>query len=136
MIAITPGEPAGIGIELVAQLAENNELMDCVLVGDENWIRQSLPVDCELPIQHIPMRESSRFGQLNPRNSAYVLATIEAATLGCMSGAYQAMVTCPIHKGIINDAGIKFSGHTEYLAELTETKKVVMMLLWLPPTFH
>ena len=129
MIAITPGEPAGIGIELVAQLAENNELMDCVLVGDENWIRQSLPVDCELPIQHIPMRESSRFGQLNPRNSAYVLATIEAATLGCMSGAYQAMVTCPIHKGIINDAGIKFSGHTEYLAELTETKKVVMMLL-------
>lgn len=129
MIAITLGEPAGIGIELVAQLAENNELMDCVLIGDEDWIRQSIPAHCELPIQHIPMVEPSQFGQLNPRNSSYVLATIKAATLGCLSGAYTAMVTCPIHKGVINDAGIRFSGHTEYLAELTETKKVVMMLL-------
>lgn len=129
MIAITIGEPAGIGMELVAQLAENNELMNCVLIGDEQWIRQSLPSFCEVPIQHIPMAENSRYGHLNPRNSPYVLETIKAATLGCLSGAYQAMVTCPIHKGIINDAGIKFSGHTEYLAELTKTKKVVMMLL-------
>ena len=129
MIALTLGEPAGIGMELVVQLAENNELMDCVLIGDENWIRQSLPSHCEVPIQHIPMAEASRFGHLNSRNSNYVLATIKAATLGCLSGAYQAMVTCPIHKGIINDAGIQFSGHTEYLAELTQTKKVVMMLL-------
>lgn len=129
MIAITIGEPAGIGIELVTELADNNELMDCVLIGDENWIRQALPAQCEVPIQHIPMAEPSRLGHLNPRNAAYVLATIKAATLGCMSGAYQAMVTCPIHKGIINDAGIQFSGHTEYLAELTQTKKVVMMLL-------
>jgi 4-hydroxythreonine-4-phosphate dehydrogenase len=129
MIALTIGEPAGIGIELVAQLAQNNELTDCVLIGDETWIRQSLPAHCELPIQHIPMPEPSIFGQLNPRNASYVLETIKAATLGCQSGAYQAMVTGPIHKGIINDAGIPFSGHTEYLAELTATPKVVMMLL-------
>lgn len=129
MIAITIGEPAGIGMELVAQLAEDNELTNCVLIGDEQWIRQSLPSFCEVPIQHIPMAVSSQLGQLDSRNASYVLETIKAATLGCLSGAYQAMVTCPIHKGIINDAGIKFSGHTEYLAELTETKKVVMMLL-------
>ncbi len=129
MIAITLGEPAGIGIELVVQLAENNELNDCVLIGDENWIRQSLPSHCDVSVEHIPMVKPSQFGQLNPLNSNYVLATIKAATLGCMSGAYQAMVTCPIHKGIINDAGIHFSGHTEYLAELTKTPKVVMMLL-------
>ncbi len=129
MIAITLGEPAGIGIELVAQLAENNELTECVLIGDEDWIRQSLPAHIDLPIQHIPMPEPSCFGLLNPNNANYVLATIKAATLGCLSGAYQAMVTCPIHKGVINDAGIQFSGHTEYLAELTKTKKVVMMLL-------
>jgi len=129
MIAITLGEPAGIGIELVEQLAENNELKDCVLIGDENWIRQSLPAHCEVPIQHIPMTEPSQFGQLNPSNASYVLATIKAAALGCLSGTYQAMVTCPIHKGIINDAGIPFSGHTEYLAEITNTPKVVMMLL-------
>jgi len=129
MIAITLGEPAGIGLELVTQLAEKNELNGCVLIGDENWIRQSLPPSCEVAIEHIPMIEPSELGRLNPRNSSYVLETIKAAALGCLSGTYQAMVTCPIHKGVINDAGIKFSGHTEYLAELTTTPKVVMMLL-------
>ncbi len=129
MIAITVGEPAGIGLELVSQLAANNELTDCVLIGDEDWIRHSLPVEDSTPVHHIPMLEKSRFGHLNVNNSGYVLATIKAAALGCLSGQYQAMVTCPIHKGVINDAGIQFSGHTEYLAEITATPKVVMMLL-------
>ncbi len=129
MIAITVGEPAGIGIELIAQLAANNELQDCVLVGDRHWIKSVLPGDVEVAIHHIPLAANSVFGQLDTRNAAYVLETIKAATMGCVSGEYEAMVTCPIHKGVINDAGIPFSGHTEYLAELTQTDKVVMMLL-------
>ncbi len=129
MIAITVGEPAGIGIELIGQLAINNELQDCVLVGDEHLIKQSLPAAAEVAIQHIPLAAPSTLGQLDPRNAAYVLKTIEAAAMGCLSGSYTAMVTCPIHKGVINDAGIPFSGHTEYLAEITNTDKVVMMLL-------
>ena len=129
MIAITPGEPAGIGLELVAQLADQRALSDCVLVGDEQWIRAGLPDHQNLAIPHIPMPEPSQPGVLNAANAAYVLETIKAATMGCLSGAYQAMVTGPIHKGIINEAGISFSGHTEYLAELTATDRVVMMLL-------
>ncbi len=75
------------------------------------------------------MAQDAKLGELNPHNARYVLATIKAAAEGCLSGLYQAMVTCPIHKGVINDAGIPFSGHTEYLAEITQTNKVVMMLL-------
>jgi len=129
MIAITLGEPAGIGVELVAQLAAAGELNDCVLIGDESLISQHIPEASELNVHHVPLTEPARPGELNVANSAYVLNTIKQATLGCVSGAYQAMVTCPIHKGIINDSGIAFSGHTEYLAELTNTDRVVMMLL-------
>lgn len=129
MIAITTGEPAGIGIELIAQLAANDELADCVLIGDEDLIKQHVPKADQLSIQHVPLAKPSRLGHLDVANASYVLQTIEMATVGCLSGDYQAMVTCPIHKGIINDAGIQFSGHTEYLAALTDTPKVVMMLL-------
>jgi 4-hydroxythreonine-4-phosphate dehydrogenase len=65
---------------------------------------------------------------LDPRNSAHVLALLDAALAGCMNGTYQAVVTAPVHKGIINDAGFAFTGHTEYLADHSGTKKVVMML--------
>lgn len=129
MIAITMGEPAGIGAELVAQLAAAGELGGCVLVGDKGLIHQHMPEARDLSIHHVPLSEPSELGRLNPNNASYVLATIKAAVEGCVSGQYQAMVTCPIHKGVINEAGISFSGHTEYLAALTDTKKVVMMLL-------
>ncbi|MGJ8662576.1 MAG: 4-hydroxythreonine-4-phosphate dehydrogenase PdxA [Marinicella sp.] len=129
MIAITLGEPAGIGIELVAQLAAKDELNDCVLIGDENFIQQHIPEAECLSVQHVSLAKPSHFGHLDVANANYVLQTIEAATVGCLSGDFQAMVTCPIHKGVINDAGIQFSGHTEYLAALTNTPKVVMMLL-------
>lgn len=129
MIAITLGEPAGIGAELVAQLAAAGELDDCILIGDEHLIQQHINNAAHLQIHHVPLAQRSQLGQLNVANASYVLKTIEVATLGCLSGAYDAMVTCPIHKGIINDAGIPFSGHTEYLAELTNTPQVVMMLL-------
>ncbi|TDR23815.1 4-hydroxythreonine-4-phosphate dehydrogenase PdxA [Marinicella litoralis] len=129
MIAITLGEPAGIGAELVAQLAAKDELNDCVLIGDENLIHQSIPSSKSLNIHHVPLAVPHQLGRLDVSNAAYVLETIKIAAMGCVTGRFQAMVTCPIHKGVINDAGISFSGHTEYLAELTETPKVVMMLL-------
>ena len=73
-------------------------------------------------------------GKLNAKNSAYIIGTLSTAALGCLHNKSQpalfdAMVTAPVHKGVINDAGIAFSGHTEYLAELTNTPQVVMMLV-------
>ncbi len=126
-LAITLGEPAGIGLELISQL--RSELLDCVLVGDRQLILKTLPDFNNAHIHHVPLKVPVQPGTLNKANAEYVLATINAATEGCLSGRYQAMVTNPVHKGIINDAGIVFSGHTEYLAQLTNTPHVVMMLL-------
>ncbi len=81
-----------------------------------------------LCVEHIPAAAPVEPGRLDPRNSAYVLALLDAAIAGCQSGAFDALVTAPVHKGVINDAGIAFTGHTEYLAEKTGTPDVVMML--------
>lgn len=81
-----------------------------------------------LSVIHIPLAAPSIPGELNAANSAYVLETLRRAVQGCQSGEFSGMVTAPVHKGIINDAGIPFSGHTEFLAELTHTPQVVMML--------
>lgn len=82
-----------------------------------------------LNIQHVPLVEPCQAGQLNQSNSRYVLETLTQATQGCLQGQFDALVTAPVHKGIINDAGIAFTGHTEFLAELTQSKQVVMMLV-------
>lgn len=129
MIAITLGEPAGIGLELVAKLESEGKLTDCVLIGDRRLIHQSIPHFPVNQIHHIALKGRNQLGKLNTENANYVLDTITAAVNGCMDGTFKAMVTCPIHKGVINDAGVSFSGHTEFLAELTATDKVVMMLL-------
>lgn len=129
MIAITLGEPAGIGLELVAQLENEGKLTDCVLIGDRKMIHQSMPNFPDNQIHHIALKGQNQLGKLNTDNAKYVLDTITAAVNGCMDGTFQAMVTCPIHKAVINDAGVSFSGHTEFLAELTTTDKVIMMLL-------
>ena len=81
-----------------------------------------------LEVVHISLAEPSQAGVLNVANSEYVLATLRRAVQGCQSGEFSGIVTAPVHKGIINDAGIPFTGHTEYLAELTGTPQVVMML--------
>ena len=81
-----------------------------------------------LDVIHVPLAVPSVAGELNAANSAYVLTTLERAARGCQSGEFSGMVTAPVHKGIINDAGIPFTGHTEFLAELTATQQVVMML--------
>jgi 4-hydroxythreonine-4-phosphate dehydrogenase len=82
-----------------------------------------------LNVVHIPLAVPCQVGVLNAANSQYVLATLSRAIQGCLAGEFAAMVTAPVHKGIINDAGIPFTGHTEFLAEQTHTKQVVMMLV-------
>ncbi len=161
-IAITPGEPAGIGPDLLIQLAAESSLAGHVVIADPELLKNRaeqleiplhiqtyqpdsdypnqskntltvLPVSCPKPVQA---------GKLNSDNANYVLETIKKGTLGCMKrgcmkkghmeSEFSALVTGPIHKGIINEAsnktGLLFTGHTEFLAELTQTKLPVMML--------
>ncbi len=125
-IAITLGEPAGIGAELVFNLANQGQLDDCIVIGDSKLLKH-LPNSIQ--VKHISTPSKVKLGTLNVKNSSYVLKLLDTAAHGCMQGKYSAMVTCPLHKGIINDSGLTFTGHTEYLAELSNTKKVVMMLL-------
>lgn len=126
-LVITAGEPAGIGPELCAQLA----MPGVVVIADKYLLQQrarQLGIDLQIPVIHIPLAVPAVAGVLNASNSAYVLATLRRAAEGCQSGEFSGMVTAPVHKGIINDAGIPFTGHTEFLAELTGTPQVVMML--------
>ena len=80
-------------------------------------------------VQHVPLARPRVPGRLDAANSRYVLATLDRAVQGCMAGEYQAMVTAPVQKSVINDAGIPFTGHTEYLAERSGAEHVVMMLV-------
>ncbi len=86
------------------------------------------PAADELEVLHLPLAAPVVAGRLDPANSAYVLALLRRAVAGCSDGTFDAMVTAPVHKGVINDAGVPFTGHTEYLAALTSTPRVVMML--------
>jgi 4-hydroxythreonine-4-phosphate dehydrogenase len=82
-----------------------------------------------LIVRHVPLETRVQPGRLDPSNSSYVMRTLEIAADGCMKGSFDAMATAPVHKGVINDAGIPFTGHTEFLAERTGTRWVVMMLI-------
>jgi 4-hydroxythreonine-4-phosphate dehydrogenase len=145
VIAITTGEPAGIGPELCVMLARRSWPARLVLVGDAELLTQravsaglhiglrrykadnpSLPGTME--VVHVPLAVPSEAGMLDARNARYVLNTLDVAVDGCLGGEFSAIVTAPVQKSIINDAGIPFSGHTEYLAERTATPLVVMML--------
>lgn len=138
-LAITSGEPAGIGPEIIAaalaQLLQQAYAPQqfCVL-GDRDVLQQaadSLNVSAvfnQVRIVHQPLATPVVYGQPNPRNATHVLALLDQAVAGCVSGEYRAMVTAPIHKASINEAGIFFSGHTEYLAHKTHTPKVMMLL--------
>ncbi len=147
-LALTPGEPAGIGPDLVVILAQQPHAHELIVVADPALLsaraqQLGLSIKLEtfdasspaqphqpgiLKILPVPLRTAVTTGQLNKNNAAYVLDTLKQATLGCMACHFDALITAPVHKGIINDAGIKFSGHTEFLAELTHTPQVVMML--------
>ena len=147
-IALTPGEPAGIGPELVVRIAQLQHQLQLVAVADSELLRDTaallqlplnlLPYDPAQPatpnapgsltVLPVKLSEAAVPGQLNTANAAYVLQTLELATQGCLAGDFAALVTGPVHKGIINDAGVAFSGHTEFLAERSGMDRVVMML--------
>ncbi len=146
-LALTAGEPAGIGPDLCVQMAQQSLPCKLVVIADSALLlarAQQLKLPLKLidistiaPSQHqigslqvlpVPLTEPAIPGTLNPANAHYVLATLRKAVEGCRSGQFDGMVTAPVHKGVINDAGISFTGHTEYLAELTQSQ-VVMMLV-------
>jgi 4-hydroxythreonine-4-phosphate dehydrogenase len=140
-IAVTSGEPAGIGPELCATLAARRWPARLVILGDRALLDERrghspplarheprTPARRRIEMLHIALPHRSRAGRLDPRNAGYVLAMLDTAIDGCRAGLFDALVTAPVHKGLINDAGIKFSGHTEYLAARTGTKQPVMLL--------
>jgi 4-hydroxythreonine-4-phosphate dehydrogenase len=132
-IALTAGEPSGIGPDLCVQLAQRLPNASITVIADRTLIEQraqllGLPLG-KLNIHHIPLTAPCKPGKLDPANSRYVLETLTHAAQGCLNGEFDAMVTAPLHKGIINDAGLPFTGHTEFLAELTHSPQVVMMLV-------
>ncbi len=145
VIALTAGEPAGVGPDLCIALSQQVLPCHLTVLGDVDVLRAraaQLGIDVELVtsdaipvhrpgalhVRHIPAAAAVTAGVLDPGNSAHVLALLDVALEGCMRGAYHAMVTAPVHKGVINDAGFAFTGHTEYLADHSGTPRVVMML--------
>lgn len=146
-LVVTSGEPAGIGPDLVLMLAQKNYPAQITVIGSIDLLRQraqqlQLEVNLELydPEKQSPcepgtlsvlaldLEQSVIAGELNSVNSNYVLAMLDRAARGCLDGEFDAVVTTPVHKGVINDAGITFSGHTEFLAEVTGGQLPVMML--------
>ena len=123
VIALTSGEPAGIGPELCVAVARSFRGARLVAIGDRSLLR-----GCP-HVEHVALAAPRRAGKLDPANSAYVLQVLDRAIDGCLAGEFDAMVTAPVHKGVINEAGIAFTGHTEYLAARAAVPKVVMMLV-------
>jgi len=119
-IALTSGEPAGIGPELCVRVAAQTEV---VVIGDRSLLGGAPHVE------HVPLARPAVPGRLDPANARYVLAVLDRAIRGCLSGEFAAMVIGPVQKSVINDAGIAFTGHTEYLAEHAGAAHVVMMLV-------
>lgn len=147
-IAITPGEPAGIGPDLVIAMAQQDWPAQLVAIADSQLLCDraqalGLPLTLEnyqadkpaqpqqagtLTVIQVDMAEPCVAGELNANNGAYVIETLRVASEKNMSGEFDAVVTGPVHKGLINQAGIPFSGHTEYLALQANCSDVVMML--------
>ena len=131
-IVVSSGEPSGIGPDICLQLAARNWPVPLVILGDKTLLAARAKMlgigIANLNICHIALNAPCVAGALNSANAGYVLSMLDTAIAGCLSGEYSAMVTAPVHKGIINDAGIAFTGHTEYLAAKTATPRVVMLL--------
>ena len=149
-IALTSGEPAGTGPELCLALALEEQPCELVCLADESllaerarllklgvkmrpYARGTEPARVPhtagtLIVEHLPLARPSVPGKPDTANVPYVLALLERAVAGALSGEFDAMVTAPVHKGIINDAGVPFRGHTEFIAERTGTQRVLMLL--------
>jgi len=145
-LALTAGEPAGVGPELLIRLAATPLAADLVAITDCRLLQRAASrcgsavelVDDDgraqsarhpgtLRVHHVPLAVDEVPGRPDPRNAKHVLATLAEAADGCMAGRYAAVVTAPLQKSSINDAGIRFSGHTEFFAERAHAE-VVMML--------
>lgn len=147
-LAITSGEPAGIGPDLLIMLAQHQQAAELVYIGDPQLLQQRAALHA-LPLQLVPVNLQQAPspnqpgqlkyhavtcpaavipGQLNTANSAYVLAVLQAACDLCRHAEVDAMVTPPVHKGVINDAGFAFSGHTEFLQDYFASPQVVMLM--------
>ena len=147
-LLLTPGEPAGIGPDLVIAAAQRAHAAELVAVCDPVLLEQRarrlrLPLQIEpitlgqppqrhragrLRVLPVALAAPVRAGVPDPRNAAYVLDTLRVATRACLGGSAAAMVTGPVQKSVINDAGIAFSGHTEFLAQLAKVRTPVMLL--------
>jgi len=146
-IAVTAGEPAGIGPDLCVQAAQRLWPVPLVVIADPGLLRDRaarlglplriLTVDTRAPdlpatagelyVSPVSLRAPSPCGRLDPANAGYVLDTLTQAVDGCVDGRYAAMVTAPVHKGVINDAGIPFTGHTEFIAARCGGHPVMML---------
>ncbi|EAZ4758958.1 4-hydroxythreonine-4-phosphate dehydrogenase PdxA [Salmonella enterica] len=147
-VVITPGEPAGIGPDLVVQLAQHAWPIELVVCADGALLKERaamlglplslLPYSPDVPAAPQPagtltllpvsLRAAAIPGQLTVENGPYVVETLARACDGCLQHEFAALITGPVHKGVINDAGIPFTGHTEFFEERSQAKKVVMML--------
>jgi 4-hydroxythreonine-4-phosphate dehydrogenase len=143
---VTTGEPAGIGPDICATLLEDPPADSrVVLIGDGTLIGRSRLKRAPKPrlalfdataeprpgieLLHVPLAVPCVPGRLDPANARYVLETLDCAIGGCAAGAFHAIVTAPVQKSVINEAGIAFTGHTEYLARQTGVRLPVMMLV-------
>jgi 4-hydroxythreonine-4-phosphate dehydrogenase len=145
-IAITPGEPAGVGPDLAAHLSRGWPEAELVLVADPALLRDraglgrttplprhtperagAAPVPGRVSVLQVPLPAPVVPGHPDPANAGYVLDSLRLAVRGCLDGTFQALVTGPVHKGIINQAGQPFTGHTEFLAALTGSHPVMLL---------
>jgi len=146
---VTPGEPAGIGPDLLLAAATRRHAAELVAVADPSLLEQRAralrlrvrlrPFDPRvparphrpgaLPVVPVPLRAPAAAGRLDPANAPYVLAALDRAVDLCRGQRHAALVTGPVHKGVINDAGIAFTGHTEYIAERCGAPAPVMLLV-------
>ncbi|CAH9018703.1 4-hydroxythreonine-4-phosphate dehydrogenase PdxA [Candidatus Nitrosacidococcus sp. I8] len=147
-IALTPGEPAGIGPDIVIEFAQQYREYDLVVIADPDVLLsrakqrgqslQIIPYNSACSVESgkvgtlkvLPLSTTTPVipGQLNPNNVAYILNCLQRGVIGCLNKEFSALVTGPIHKEVINQAGIAFTGHTEFLAQACNTSQVVMML--------
>ncbi len=147
-IVITPGEPSGIGPDLVVMLAQKDWPIEVVVCAEPSVLLDrahqiNLPLTLwgyqrkhpprpqasgTLTILPVTINHPVKSGKLNSKNSSYVIKTLTIACDGCLSGEFSALVTGPVNKGVINDAGVPFTGHTEFFAKRSHCNQVVMML--------
>ncbi len=145
-LAVTPGEPAGIGPDLLIQLVQDGCPHELVAIADPQMLQDRArrlglelslrPVEgsprplgpAELAIEPCALAVTAQPGQVDKHNAPAIIQSLDKAIAGCLNETYSALITGPINKAVINDAGIPFSGHTEYLADHSNAEHVVMML--------